>query len=60
MLPQQAGDCEAAVDGTGTNAWLFCGPANSPTASDEPGVPLDAAGNFKIDDVLSPVRDVSL
>jgi hypothetical protein len=51
----------SAGDGIGTNAGasvhatLFCGPATSPTASDEPGVPLDTAGNFKIDAFLSPV-----
>ena len=53
----------SAGDGIGTNAGasvhatLFCGPAASPTAFDEPGVPLDAAGNFKIDDRLTPVPD---
>jgi hypothetical protein len=53
----------SAGDGVGTNAGasvhatLFCGPATSATAFDEPGVPLDAAGNFKIDEVLTPVPD---
>ena len=53
----------SAGDGIGTNAGasvhatLFCGPATSPTASDEPGVPLDAAGNFSINDVLTPVPE---
>ena len=53
----------SAGDGIGTNAGasvhatLFCGPATSPTAFDEPGVPLDAAGNFRINDVLTPVPD---
>jgi hypothetical protein len=53
----------SASDGIGTNvgasvhATLFCGPATSATASDEPGVPLDAAGNFIINDVLTPVPE---
>jgi hypothetical protein len=53
----------SASDGIGTNvgasvhATLFCGPATSATASDEPGVPLDAAGNFTINDVLTPVPE---
>jgi hypothetical protein len=53
----------SAGDGIGTNAGasvhatLFCGPATSPLAFDEPGVPLDAEGNFKIDDVLTPVPE---
>ena len=53
----------SAGDGIGTNAGasvhatLFCGPATSPTASDEAGVPLDAAGNFQINDVLTPVPE---
>jgi len=51
----------AAGEGVGTNAGasvhatLFCGAAGSDTASDEPGVKLDAAGNFKINDFLTPV-----
>jgi hypothetical protein len=38
-------------------ATLFCGPAASATASssNETGVPLEADGDFTIDDVLSPV-----
>jgi hypothetical protein len=54
----------SAGDGIGTNAGasvhatLFCGPATSPTASDEAGVPLDAAGNFQINDVLTPVPEL--
>jgi len=38
-------------------ATLFCGPAASATASTTTaaGVPLDADGDFVIDDVLSPV-----
>ena len=53
----------SAGDGIGTNAGatvhasLFCGPATSPTAFDEAGVPLDAAGNFQINDVLTPVPE---
>jgi hypothetical protein len=53
----------SAGDGIGTNAGasvhatLFCGPATSPTASDEAGVPLDAAGNFQINDALTPVPE---
>ena len=53
----------SAGDGIGTNAGasvhatLFCGPASSATAFDEPGVPLDGAGNFRIDDVLTPVPE---
>lgn len=53
----------SASDGIGTNvgasvhATLFCGPATSPTASDEPGVPLDAAGNFIINDALTPAPE---
>jgi hypothetical protein len=53
----------SAGDGIGTNAGasvhatLFCGPAASATAFDEPGVPLDDAGNFKIDDHLTPAPD---
>jgi len=44
----------SAGDGVGTNAGasvhatLFCGAAGSATAFDEPGVPLTAAGDFKI------------
>jgi hypothetical protein len=50
-------------NGIGTNggqsvfATLFCGPAASATASStsQTGVPLEADGDFTIDDVLSPV-----
>src|ERR1700687_332407 len=50
-------------NGIGTNggqsvfATLFCGPAASATASDtnQIGVPLEADGDFIVDDVLSPV-----
>ena len=50
-------------NGIGTNAGasvfatLFCGPAASATASSstEAGVPLEANGDFTINDVLSPV-----
>ena len=51
----------SAGEGIGTNAGasvhatLFCGPVGSATAFDEPGVKLDAAGNFKINDFLTPV-----
>src|SRR5690242_14160755 len=51
----------SAGDGVGTNAnasvhaTLFCGAAGSATAFDEPGVKLDAAGNFAIDDFLRPI-----
>lgn len=49
----------AAGNGIGTNAGasvhatLFCGPAATASAFDEPGVKLDAAGNFNIDDFLT-------
>jgi|SRR5215469_452841 len=52
----------AAGEGIGTNAGasvhatLFCGAAGSATAFDENGVKLDAAGNFAIDDFLTPVQ----
>lgn len=53
----------ASGNGIGTNAGqsvhatLFCGPAATATAhnSNPAGVPLDADGNFKIDDFLSPL-----
>ncbi len=51
----------AAGEGIGTNAGasvhatLFCGTAGSATAFDEPGVKLNAAGDFKINDFLTPV-----
>jgi hypothetical protein len=54
----------SATDGIGTNAGasvhatLFCGPGTSPAAFDEPGVPLDPAGNFKINDTLTPVPEL--
>ena len=41
--------------GASVHATLFCGAATAATAFDEPGVPLDAAGDFKIDDFLSSV-----
>jgi hypothetical protein len=52
----------AGGNGIGTNggqsvfATLFCGPAASASASSSSvtGVPLDAEGNFTINDVLSP------
>lgn len=42
-------------------ATLFCGPAATPTASSSSmtGVPLDADGDFSIDDVLSPAPPTS-
>ena len=49
----------AAGNGIGTNAGasvhatLFCGPAATATAFDEPGVPLAANGDFIIDDFLT-------
>ena len=49
----------AAGNGIGTNAsasvhaTLFCGPAATATAFDEPGVPLAADGDFIIDDFLT-------
>ena len=50
----------AAGNGIGTNAGasvfatLFCGPANTATAHSSNRVALDADGDFRIDDVLSP------
>jgi hypothetical protein len=49
----------AAGNGIGTNAGasvhatLFCGAATAATAFDEPGVALDADGDFTIDDFLT-------
>jgi hypothetical protein len=49
----------AAGNGIGTNAGasvhatLFCGPAATATAFDEPGVPLASNGDFIIDDFLT-------
>ena len=49
----------AAGNGIGTNAGasvhatLFCGPAATATAFDEPGVPLASDGDFSIDDFLT-------
>lgn len=53
----------ASGNGIGTNAGqsvhatLFCGPANTATAHDSnpAGVALEADGDFRIDDFLSPV-----
>lgn len=51
----------AAGNGIGTNAGasviatLFCGPANTATAHSSNRVSLDADGDFRIDDLLSPV-----
>jgi hypothetical protein len=50
----------ASGNGIGTNAGqtvhatLFCGAAAAATAFDTVGVPLEADGDFKIDDYLSP------
>jgi hypothetical protein len=50
----------AAGNGIGTNAGqtvhatLFCGPAATATAHNSTGVALEADGDFKIDDFLSP------
>ena len=41
--------------GASVHATLFCGPAATATAFDEPGVPLQADGDFRIDDFLSSV-----
>lgn len=39
--------------GASVHATLFCGPSSSAVAFDEPGVALDVAGNFTIDDFLA-------
>lgn len=50
----------AAGNGIGTNAGqtvhatLFCGPAATASAHDSTGVALEADGDFRIDDFLSP------
>ena len=50
----------AGGNGIGTNggqqvaAWLFCGPAATATVHKTATVPLEADGDFRIDDVLSP------
>lgn len=50
----------AAGNGIGTNAGqtvhatLFCGPAATATAHDSTGVALEADGDFRIDETLSP------
>jgi hypothetical protein len=41
--------------GASVHATLFCGSATTATAFDEPGVPLQANGDFRIDDYLSSV-----
>jgi hypothetical protein len=41
--------------GANVHATLFCGSATAPTAFDEPGVPLKANGDFRINDYLSSV-----
>ena len=49
------GNNVATNAGASVHATLFCGSATTATAFDEPGVPLDAAGDFRIDDFLSSV-----
>jgi len=41
--------------GASVHATLFCGVATGATAFDEPGVPLDANGDFRIYDSLSSI-----
>ena len=41
--------------GASVHATLFCGSATGATAFDEPGVPLQANGDFRIDDFLSSI-----
>ena len=41
--------------GASVHATLFCGSATAATAFDEPGVQLQANGDFRIDDFLSSV-----
>jgi hypothetical protein len=50
-----AGEGVATNAGASVHATLFCGAVGSATEFDEPGVKLDAAGNFAIDDVLRPI-----
>lgn len=55
----------AAGNGIGTNAGasvfatLFCGPANTATAHSSNRVALDADGDFRIEDLLSPAPPTS-
>lgn len=49
------GNSIATNAGASVHATLFCGSANTPTAFDEPGVPLEADGDFRINDFLSSV-----
>jgi hypothetical protein len=49
------GNSIATNAGASVHATLFCGPAATATAFDEPGVPLQADGDFRIDDYLSSV-----
>jgi hypothetical protein len=48
-----AGDKIGTNAGASVHATLFCGTAGSAIAFDEPGVALDANGNFTIDDFLT-------
>ena len=49
------GNSIATNAGASVHATLFCGSATAATAFDEPGVPLEANGDFRIDDFLSSV-----
>ena len=49
------GNSIATNAGASVHATLFCGAATSATAFDEPGVQLEASGDFRIDDFLSSV-----
>jgi hypothetical protein len=48
-----AGDKIGTNAGASVHATLFCGAAGSAVAFDEPGVPLNANGDFTIDDFLT-------
>lgn len=52
------GNSIATNAGASVHATLFCGSANTATAFDEPGVPLQADGDFRIDDFLSSVPPI--
>lgn len=47
------GNSIATNAGASVHATLFCGSASTATAFDEPGVPLAANGDFRINDFLS-------
>ena len=49
------GNSIATNAGASVHATLFCGSATAATAFDEPGVPLQADGDFRINDFLSSV-----